>query len=68
MFWIAMLVFGFSWVLIKLGFLSATAGFLVFIIKVLIFAIVVGAIVFVWMKLRKKDKKKDLDQDKTAQN
>jgi hypothetical protein len=68
MFWIAMLVFGFSWVLIKLGFLSATTGFLVFIIKVLIFVIVVGAIAFVWMKLRKKDKNKESDQDKAAEN
>lgn len=68
MFWIAMLVFGFSWVLIKLGFLSATTGFLVLIIKVLIFMIVVGVIAFVWMKLRKKDKNKDPNQDKTAQS
>lgn len=54
MIWIAAIVFGFSWVLIKLGFLSATASMLVFVVKLLVFVIIAGLIAFVWMKVRKK--------------
>lgn len=54
MIWIAAIVFGFSWVLIKLGFLSATASMLGFVVKVLVFVIIASLIAFVWMKVRKK--------------
>lgn len=54
MFWIAFLGLAFSWMLIKLGFLSATAGILAFVVKLLLFVIVVGLIAAAWFWLRKK--------------
>jgi type III secretory pathway component EscR len=54
MFWIAFLGLVFSAVLIKLGFLSATAGILAFVVKLLLFVIVAGLIVAAWFWLRKK--------------
>ncbi|MBK7655876.1 MAG: hypothetical protein IPJ18_13130 [Betaproteobacteria bacterium] len=39
---------------IKLGFLSATAGILAFVVKLLLLVIVVGLIAAVWFWLRKK--------------
>jgi type III secretory pathway component EscR len=54
MFWIAFLGLVFSAVLIKLGFLSATAGILAFVVKLLLFVIVTGLIVAAWFWLRKK--------------
>ena len=54
MFWIAFLGLAFSAVLIKLGFLSATAGILAFVVKLLLFVIVAGLIVAAWFWLRKK--------------
>ncbi|HRK40403.1 MAG TPA: hypothetical protein PK347_18660, partial [Burkholderiaceae bacterium] len=44
MFWIAFLGLSFSWMLIKLGFLSATVGILAFVVKLLLFVIVAGLI------------------------
>lgn len=54
MFWIAFLGLALSWMLIKLGFLSATAGILAFVVKLLLFAIFAGLIAGVWFWLRKK--------------
>ena len=54
MFWIAFLGLTFSWMLIKLGFLSATAGILVFVVKLLLFVIAVGLITAAWFWLRSK--------------
>lgn len=54
MFWIALLGLSFSWMLIKLGFLSATAGILAFVVKLLLFVIVAGLIGAVWLLLSKK--------------
>ena len=54
MFWIAFLGLAFSSMLIKLGFLSATAGILAFVVKLLLFVIVAGLIVAAWFWLRKK--------------
>ena len=54
MFWIAFLGLAFSWMLIKLGFLSATAGILVFVVKLLLFVIFTGLIAAAWFWLRKK--------------
>lgn len=54
MFWIAILVFSMSWMLIKLGFLSATAGVLMFVIKLLVFVIIVGLIAIAWSWIRGK--------------
>lgn len=54
MFWIAFLGLAFSWMLIKLGFLSATAGILAFVVKLLLFAIFAGLIAAAWFWLRKK--------------
>jgi hypothetical protein len=53
MFWIALLGLSFSWMLIKLGFLSATAGILAFVVKLLLFVIVAGLIAVAWFWLRK---------------
>lgn len=54
MFWIAFLGLSFSWMLIKLGVLSATAGILAFAVKLLLFVIVAGLIAAAWFWLRKK--------------
>ena len=54
MFWIAILVFSMSWMLIKLGFLSATAGVLIFGIKLLVLMIIAGLIAIVWLWTRGK--------------
>lgn len=54
MFWIAFLGMAFSWMLIKLGFLSATASFLSFVIKLLLLVLFVGMIAGVWFWLRSK--------------
>jgi hypothetical protein len=54
MFWIAFLGLAFSGMFIKLGFLSATAGILAFVVKLLLLVIVVGLIAAVWFWLRKK--------------
>ena len=54
MFWIAFLGLAFSWMLIKLGVLSATAGILAFVVKLLLFVIATGLIVAAWFWLRKK--------------
>ena len=42
MFWIAIFGLFFSWLLIKLGVLSATVGILTMAIKLLLIAILVG--------------------------
>ncbi len=54
MFWIAILFFAMSWILIKLGVLSATASVLVFVIKLLLFVIFAGLVAFAWSKFRSK--------------
>lgn len=54
MFWIAFLGLAFSWLFIKLGFLSATAGILAFVVKLLLLVIFAGLIAGVWFWLRKK--------------
>ena len=55
MFWIAFLGMAFSWMLIKLGFLSATASFLAFVIKLLLLVLCVGTIAGVWFWWRSKE-------------
>lgn len=54
MFWIAFLGLAFSWMLIKLGILSATAGILAFVVKLLLLVLFVGMIAGVWFWLRAK--------------
>lgn len=54
MFWIAFLGLALSVMFIKLGFLSATAGILAFVVKLLLFVIVVGLIAAAWFWLSKK--------------
>ena len=54
MFWIALLGLAFSWMFIKLGFLSATVGILIFIVKILLFAIGAGLVASILFRLRKK--------------
>ena len=54
MFWIAIFGLFFSWLLIKLGVLSATVGILTMAIKLLLIAILVGSIAAAWFWLRKK--------------
>lgn len=54
MFWIAFLGIAFSWMLIKLGVLSATASFLTFVIKFLLLFLCVGTIAGVWFWWRSK--------------
>jgi hypothetical protein len=54
MFWIAVLLVGFSGMLIKLGVLSATAGILMFVIKLLVLVIFVGLIAVAWSWIRGK--------------
>lgn len=54
MFWITFLGLVFSWMLIKLGFLSATAGILTFVVKLLLFVIVAGLVAAAWFWWRKK--------------
>ncbi|MGV0960493.1 MAG: hypothetical protein ACOYB1_11720 [Limnohabitans sp.] len=54
MFWIAILGLALSWMMIKLGFLSATASILAFVVKLLLFVILAGVIAVVWSKLRSK--------------
>lgn len=54
MFWIALLGLGLALTMIKLGFLSATASMLVFVVKLLIFVILAGLIVAAWYKFRSK--------------
>ena len=54
MFWIAIFGLFFSWLLIKLGVLSATVGILTMAIKLLLIPILVGSIAAAWFWLRKK--------------
>jgi len=54
MFWIAFLGLALAWMMIKLGFLSATASILMFVVKLLLLVILVGIIVAVWSKFRGK--------------
>jgi hypothetical protein len=54
MFWIAFLAVALSWMMIKLGILSATASVLMFVVKLLLFVILVGLIAAVWSKFRGK--------------
>jgi hypothetical protein len=54
MFWIAFLVSMLAWMMIKLGFLSATASMLMFVVKLLLLVILVSLIVAVWSKFRGK--------------
>jgi hypothetical protein len=54
MFWIAFLCLMLAWMMIKLGFLSATASMLMFVVKLLLLVILVGLIVAVWSKVRGK--------------
>lgn len=54
MFWIAILGLALSLMLIKLGFLSATASLLMFVIKLLLFVMPVGLIAVAWSKFRSK--------------
>jgi hypothetical protein len=54
MFWIAILGLAFSCMLIKLGFLFATASILSLVVKLLIFAIFTGLISAAWFWLRRR--------------
>lgn len=55
MFWIALLGLSFSWMLIKLGSLSATVGILAIVAKMLLIAILVGSLAAVWVWFRGKN-------------
>jgi hypothetical protein len=52
--WITLLSLTLSFMLIKLGALSATASILAFVVKLLLFAILTGLIAAAWLWLRKK--------------
>jgi flagellar motor component MotA len=54
MFWIAFLAVALSWMMIKLGILSATASVLMFVVKLLLLVILGGLIAAVWSKFRGK--------------
>ena len=54
MFWIGFFGLTLTWLLTKLGFLSATVGILTMVIKLLIAAIVLGSIAAAWYFLRSK--------------
>lgn len=54
MFWIAILGFGLSWVLVKLGFLTATTSFMALVIKLLVLVIIAGVAAYLWTKFRKR--------------
>ena len=50
MFWIALLGLALAWMMIKLGFLSATASVLMFVVKLLLLVILGGLIAAAWSK------------------
>jgi hypothetical protein len=54
MFWIALLGLTLSWLLTKLGFLSATVGVLTLVIKFMVIVLLIGALTAVILWLRKK--------------
>lgn len=54
MFWIALLGLSLSWLLTKLGFMSATVGILTLVIKVLLIVLVLGSITAMILWLRSK--------------
>lgn len=54
MFWIALLGLSLSWMLAKLGFLSATVGILTLVVKVLLTVLVLGSIAAMILWLRRK--------------
>ena len=54
MFWIALLGLTLSWLLTKLGFLSATVGVLTLALKVLLIVLVIGAITTTMLWFRRK--------------
>jgi uncharacterized membrane protein len=62
MFWITFLVMAFSWMLTKLGFLSATVGILSFAVKLLLIAIFVGTVAAVFCSTAKKNQS-DINKD-----
>ena len=54
MFWIAVFGLVLSWMLTKFGVLSATVGILTLLIKLLLFAILIGSIAATWLWIRRK--------------
>lgn len=54
MFWIALLGLTLSWLLTKLGFLSATVAVLTLALKVLLIVLVIGAITTTMLWFRRK--------------
>jgi len=54
MFWIAALGATLSWMLIKLGVMSATVGFLSLALKLLLVLVVGAVLVWSWTRLRSK--------------
>jgi hypothetical protein len=54
MFWLALLCLAFSAMLIKLGFLSAFAGILVLVVKLLMLLLFVGLIGGAWVWIRRR--------------
>lgn len=54
MFWITVLGLGLSWMLVKLGAMSATASFLMLALKLLLVLTVIGGLIGVWAWFRHK--------------
>lgn len=54
MFWIAVLGGALSWMLVKLGAMSATVGFLGLALKLLLLLLIVSVIAGTWARARRK--------------
>ena len=54
MFWITVMGLALSWMLIKLGMLSATANFLMMGLKMALALLVIGGVIGVWAWLRRR--------------
>jgi hypothetical protein len=54
MFWIALLGLTLSWLLIKMGFLSATVGVLTLVIKAMLIVLLIGVIMTMILCFRRR--------------
>ncbi len=54
MFWIATIGLALSWMLIKLGIMSATASFLTIALKLALTLMVIGFLISAWVWFRRK--------------
>jgi hypothetical protein len=54
MFWIAVLGLALSWMLVKLGVMSATAGFLTIALKLALALMIIGGLIGAWAWFRRK--------------